>query len=74
MGTESIGQILLRETDLTAEQLDQALRIQQTKRPRAGLGSILIQQKLIKPQQFAQALERLEIVTRYESLRAQVER
>lgn len=56
MVTESIGQILLRETNLTSEQLDQALRIQQTKRPRAPIGEILIREKLITPEQLTRAL------------------
>ncbi len=54
--TESIGQILLRQTALTAEQLDQALRLQQTRRPRQELGRILIEEGFIMPTQLYQAL------------------
>jgi len=56
MNTESIGQILLRETSLTAEQLDLALRQQQKRRPRTELGRILIEKGFITATQLYQAL------------------
>ena len=56
MPTESLGQILLQHTELTADQLDSALRIQQTRRPRPGLGQILLENNLINPNQLGQAL------------------
>ena len=54
--TESLGQILLRQTDLTAEQLDMALRLQQPRRPRAALGKILVEKGFITRQQLSRAL------------------
>jgi len=56
MPTESLGQIFLQQTELTADQLDSALRIQQTRRPRPGLGQILLENNLINPNQLGQAL------------------
>ncbi len=56
MQTESLGQILLNQTDLTAEQLDWALRLQQTRRPRLSLGQILLENNLINPDQLGRAL------------------
>ena len=56
MNTESIGQILLKETELTAEQLDLALRQQQNRRPRMELGQILIEKGFITATQLYQAL------------------
>jgi len=56
MNTESIGQILLRETELTSEQLDLALRQQQKRRPRVELGRILIEKGFITATQLYQAL------------------
>ncbi|MCK4628877.1 MAG: Flp pilus assembly complex ATPase component TadA, partial [Sedimentisphaerales bacterium] len=58
MQTESIGQILLRDTELTAEQLDSALRLQQTRRPRPELGRILIEKGFITSNQLSKALAR----------------
>jgi len=58
MQTESIGQILLHDTDLTAEQLDLALRLQQTRRPRPELGRLLIEKNFITAVQLSQALAR----------------
>ncbi len=56
METESIGQILLQQTELATEQLDLALRIQQTRRPRPDLGDILIEKEYISPMQLCKAL------------------
>ncbi|MBN1764027.1 MAG: type II secretion system ATPase GspE [Sedimentisphaerales bacterium] len=56
MQTESIGQILLRDTSLTPEQLDSALRLQQTRRPCPELGQILIEKGYISPDQLCHAL------------------
>ena len=56
MQTESIGQILLKQTELTSEQLDLALRLQQTRRPRIELGKILIEKGFITPVQLTRAL------------------
>ncbi|KPK76924.1 MAG: hypothetical protein AMJ79_04960 [Phycisphaerae bacterium SM23_30] len=56
MQTESLGQILLNQTNLTAEQLDWALRLQQTRRPRISLGKILLENDLISPDQLGRAL------------------
>lgn len=56
MNTESIGQILLRETELTAEQLDLALREQQKRRPLAELGRILLEKEFITTMQLYQCL------------------
>ena len=56
MPTESLGQILLQHSKLTADQLDSALRIQQTRRPRPELGQILLENNLINPNQLGQAL------------------
>ncbi len=58
MQTESIGQILLRDTELTAEQLDLALRLQQTRRPRPELGRLLIEKGFITSNQLSKALAR----------------
>ena len=56
MATESLGQILLQQTELTAEQLDLALRIQQTRRPRVNLGQILLGKGYCTEEQLCQAL------------------
>lgn len=56
MNTESIGQILLRETELTPEQLDLALREQQKRRPLAELGQILLEKEFITTMQLYQCL------------------
>jgi len=56
MATESLGQILLEQTELTAEQLDLALRIQQTRRPRASLGQILMEKGFCTEGDLYQAL------------------
>ena len=56
MPTESLGQILLRRTDLTPQNLDAALRTQQIRRPRPGLGDLLIEQGQITPEQLTAAL------------------
>ncbi len=56
MATESLGQILLQQTELTAEQLDLALRIQQTRRPRVSLGQILLEKGYCTEEQLSQAL------------------
>jgi len=58
MEPESLGQILLQDTNLEAEQLDLALRIQQTRRPRPDLGSILIEKEFITAAQLCQGLAR----------------
>ncbi|MCK5270167.1 MAG: hypothetical protein KAJ46_05250, partial [Sedimentisphaerales bacterium] len=58
MQTESIGQILLRDTELTSEQLDLALRLQQTRRPQPELGRILIEKGFITSNQLSVALAR----------------
>jgi len=58
MQTESIGQILIRNTNLTREQLDQALQIQQSRRPRCGVGQILIEKGFIREQELCRALAR----------------
>jgi len=69
MPTESIGQILLRRTSLTAEQLDLALRLQQVRRPAASLGHILIEKGFVSPEQLCRALAEqwrlptLEVIT-----------
>ncbi|MBN1844928.1 MAG: Flp pilus assembly complex ATPase component TadA, partial [Sedimentisphaerales bacterium] len=55
-GMESLGQILQRQTQLTAEQLDQALRCQQTRRPRVSLGRLLIEQGLCRETEVCRAL------------------
>ncbi len=54
--TESLGQILLRDTSLTAEQLDMALRFQQTRRPRPSLGSVLLERGFITELELCVAL------------------
>ena len=56
MATDSLGQILLQRTKLTSEQLDLALRIQQTRRPRVNLGHILLEKGYCTEQQVSQAL------------------
>jgi len=54
--TESLGQILLRQTELTAQQLDMALRLQQRRRPRIALGMILLEKGFITRKQLSHAL------------------
>ena len=56
MATESLGQILLQQTELTAEQLDLALRIQQTRRPRVSLGQILLEKGFCTGEQLCAGL------------------
>ncbi|MBN2376893.1 MAG: type II secretion system ATPase GspE [Sedimentisphaerales bacterium] len=56
MNTESIGQILLRDTELTSEQLDLTLRLQQKRRPHIELGQLLIEKGFISFVQLYQAL------------------
>jgi len=58
MRTESIGQILLKETDLSAEQLDHALHLQKTRRPYGEIGQILIEKGFITPAQLCRGLAR----------------
>jgi general secretion pathway protein E len=53
---ESLGQILVDQTELTPEQLDLALRMQQTQRPRASLGQILCEQGYCTEEQLCRAL------------------
>jgi len=53
---EKIGQILLRQSDLTAEQLKAALTLQEHQSPRRRIGQILLEQKLISQEQLLQAL------------------
>jgi len=56
MATESLGQILLQQTELTAEQLDLALRLQQTRRPRMSLGQILLEKGFCTEPELSRAL------------------
>ena len=52
----SIGQILLKETDLTMDQLDMVLRIQQKRRPKPSLGDLLVERGFITRKQLCKAL------------------
>ncbi|MBI2711863.1 MAG: type II secretion system ATPase GspE [Bdellovibrio sp.] len=53
-GRESLGDILLKNTTLTREQLDDAMRVQ--KKQGGQLGEILIQKNLITPHEIMRAL------------------
>ncbi len=52
----SLGQILLKETDLSMDQLDMVLRIQQTRRPKPNLGDLLVEKGFITRKQLCRAL------------------
>lgn len=56
MNEVSLGQILLKETNLTMDQLDMALRLQQTRRPRPSLGDLLIEKGFISRRELCRAL------------------
>jgi len=58
MYTELLGQILINETPLTADQLAQAIAHQHRDNPRRPLGQILIDQKILTPTELAHALGR----------------
>ncbi len=56
MSEVSLGQILLKETDLTMDQLDLVLRLQHTRRPKPNLGDLLIEKGFITRRQLCRAL------------------
>ena len=56
MSEISLGQILLKETELSMDQLDLVLRLQQTRRPKPNLGDLLIEKGFITRKQLCKAL------------------
>ena len=52
----SLGQILLKETNLTMDQLDMVLRIQQTRRPKPNLGDLLVEKGFITRKDLCRSL------------------
>ncbi|MBN2841590.1 MAG: Flp pilus assembly complex ATPase component TadA [Sedimentisphaerales bacterium] len=56
MNEVTLGQILLKETDLSLDQLDMVLRLQQTRRPKPSLGELLVEKGFINRRQLCQAL------------------